>query len=147
MTDIMTGGCQCGRVRFSARVADNDAILCHCRMCQRASGNVSVAFKNFAVADMSWHSEPDWYASSPIARRAFCSRCGTPLGFQYNDDDKIDLHVATFDDPARFVPKFHFGIESRLDQWVDTGRLPGYRIADNPETVERWMKAIGKLPD
>ena len=67
MTDIMTGGCQCGRVRFSARVADNDAILCHCRMCQRASGNVSVAFKNFAVADMSWHSEPDWYASSPIA--------------------------------------------------------------------------------
>ena len=45
------------------------------------------------------------------------------------------------------APACGTGIESRLDQWVDTGRLPGYRIADNPETVERWMKAIGKLPD
>jgi hypothetical protein len=96
---------------------------------------------------VSWESEPDWYASSPIARRPFCSRCGTPLGFHYNDSDKIDLHVATFDDPTRFQPKFHFGVETRLDQWLDTSGLPGYRIEDNPQTVERWIKAIGKLPD
>ena len=147
MTDIMTGGCQCGRVRFTARVADDDAYLCHCRMCQRASGNVFIAFKNFPKADVTWESEPDWYHSSPIARRPFCSECGTPLGFEYPDSDKMDLHVAAFDDPARFVPKFHFGIETRLDQWVDTHALPGYRIEDNPSTVERWIKAIGKLPD
>jgi len=147
MSEAMQGGCQCGRVRFTANIASDDAYLCHCRMCQRASGNVSIAFVNLAKDDVRWESEPDWYASSPIARRPFCSKCGTPLGFAYNDGDKMDLHVATFDDPKRFIPKFHFGIETRLDQWLDTSALPGYRIEDNPATVERWMSAIGKLPD
>ena len=39
----MSGGCACGRVRFEAEVEGTDAYLCHCRMCQRASGNVSLA--------------------------------------------------------------------------------------------------------
>jgi aspartate-semialdehyde dehydrogenase len=37
----MTGGCMCGQVRYLARIGSDDAYLCHCRMCQRASGNVS----------------------------------------------------------------------------------------------------------
>ncbi|MCP4619929.1 MAG: GFA family protein, partial [Bradyrhizobium sp.] len=32
MAEEMTGGCQCGRVRYVARVADDEAYLCHCRM-------------------------------------------------------------------------------------------------------------------
>jgi hypothetical protein len=143
----MTGGCQCGRIRYEAEVDSHDAYLCHCRMCQRASGNVSVAFKNFKKSAVTWNSEPDWYASSPIARRPFCSTCGTPLGFEYPDSENIDLHVATFDDPTPFSPKHHFGIDTRLDQWLDTSHLPGYRIEDSPETVDRWIKATGKLPD
>ena len=42
----MTGGCACGRVRFTAQVDDDEAYLCHCRMCQRATGSVSIAFKS-----------------------------------------------------------------------------------------------------
>ena len=56
-------------------------LLCHCRMCQRATGGVSIAFKNLAKAEIAWEHEPDWYASSPIAKRPFCRECGTPLGF------------------------------------------------------------------
>ena len=143
----MTGGCQCGAVRFEAEVASDDAYLCHCRMCQRASGNVSSAFIKLPKGSVMWLSEPDWYASAPIARRPFCAKCGTPLGFAYHEDDMMDLHVAAFDDPARFVPKLHFGVESRLEHWRDTKDLPDYRITDNPKTVELWMNAIGKLPD
>ncbi|MBA3896003.1 MAG: GFA family protein [Sphingomonadaceae bacterium] len=142
----MTGGCQCGRIRFAAKIASDDAYLCHCRMCQRASGNVFVAFVNLKKTDVEWGHEPDWYRSSPIARRPFCSACGTPLGFEYPDSENMDLHVATFDDPSRFVPKHHFGVETRLEHWRDTEELPEYRIEDNPATVERWMKAAGKLP-
>lgn len=147
MSDRMTGGCQCGAVRYAVSIDDDDAYLCHCRMCQRAIGNVSVAFKSVRRADVRWDGEPSWYASSPIAKRPFCARCGTPLGFAYDDSDKMDLNVGTFDDPGRFVPRHHFGIETRLDQWLDTSGLPGYRLEDSPETVDRWMKAIGKLPD
>ena len=147
MSDDMTGGCQCGAVRFTVCIDSDDAYLCHCRMCQRAIGNVSVAFKTVPKADVRWDGEPRWYTSSQIAKRPFCANCGTPLGFAYNDSENMDLNVGTFDDPRRFVPRHHYGIATRLDQWLDTSALPGYRLEDSPATVERWMNAIGKLPD
>ncbi len=143
----MTGGCQCGRIRYAARIDSAEAYLCHCRMCQRATGGVSVAFVNLPKADVTWNVEPDWYESSPIARRPFCSRCGTPLGFAYPDSHNMDLTIGSFDEPGFFEPRHHFAIETRLDQWLDTTGLPGYRIADHTPTVERWMQALGKLPD
>lgn len=147
MTDAMTGGCQCGRVRYVAQVSSNDAYLCHCRMCQRASGNVSIAFMTLPKAAVAWSQEPDWYSSSPIARRPFCSACGTPLGFAYHDGETMDLRVATFDEPSDFVPLHHYGVETRLEHWRDTRGLPDFRISDSQKTVDLWTKAIGKLPD
>jgi hypothetical protein len=147
MTTRMSGGCQCGRIRYSAELENFDAYLCHCRMCQRATGGVSIAFKNLPKTAVAWESEPDWYVSSPIARRPFCATCGTPLGFDYPDYDKTDLTVGSFDDPSPFVPKWHYGTETLHEAWIDTGHLPRYRIADSKTTVDRWVKAIGKLPD
>jgi hypothetical protein len=101
MTETMTGGCACGRIRYTAQIASDEAYLCHCRMCQRATGGVSIAFVNLPKASVTWATEPDWYASSPIAQRPFCSKCGTPLGFSYPDGPNIDLTVGSFDDPSR----------------------------------------------
>ena len=139
----MKGGCQCGRIRFTAEVENFDAYLCHCRMCQRATGGVSIAFKGFKAADVVWEQEPDWYQSSPIARRPFCAQCGTPLGFQYLDSDKIDLTVGSFDDPSRFVPIAHFGVESIHEAWIDTSALRRDRADEYPSLIERWEKASG----
>jgi hypothetical protein len=33
------------------------------------------------------------------------------------------------------------------EAWIDTTGLPRYRIDQNPSTVDRWMKTVGKLPD
>jgi hypothetical protein len=143
MSDEMSGGCACGRVRFTARIDDDDAYLCHCRMCQRSTGSVSIAFKNLAKAAVEWGSEPDWYESSPIARRPFCRECGTSLGFEYPDHDKMDVTVAAFDDPSRFRPTAHFGAESMHRAWLDTEGLPEQRSDDYAPLVERWRNAIG----
>lgn len=143
----MTGGCACGRVRFSADVDSDDAYLCHCRMCQRATGSVSIAFVNVKQAVVQWESGPDWYASSPIAKRPFCSACGTSLGFQFLDSDNMDLSVASFDDPTRFRPTSHFGVESRHHAWDDTSGLPQTRADEWEPTVSRWMKTVGHLPN
>ena len=145
--DVMTGGCACGRVRYTAQIENDDAYLCHCRMCQRATGGVSVAFRNLKKADVAWAREPDWYASSPIARRPFCRECGTSLGFEYPYSENMDLTVGSFDDPSRFKPTMHFGIESAHRAWLNTEGLPEYRVADNAATVERWEKATGKVPE
>jgi hypothetical protein len=137
----------CGRIRYEARIENSDAYLCHCRMCQRASGNVSLAMKNVRKADVSWSREPDYYESSPIARRGFCANCGTSLTFEYFDSDRMDLIVGTFDDPSRFRPTSHFGSESMHRAWLDTDGLPEHRSDTYQPLVDRWMKAVGKLPD
>jgi hypothetical protein len=147
MGDQMTGGCACGRVRYSVNVQDDDAYLCHCRMCQRATGSISIAFVTFSRDGLSWEREPDWYDSSPIARRPFCRECGTSLGFMFKQDaDKMDLTVASFDEPSRFKPKHHFGAESMHRAWVNTGSLPEYRTDQYKVLVDKWIEATGSFP-
>ena len=147
MPDTMTGGCACGRVRFSAHIADGEAYLCHCRMCQRATGSVSIAFKNLKQADVRWESEPDWYDSSPIATRPYCRECGTSLGFQFKEGEKMDLTVAAFDEPGYFQPQWHFGAESLHEAWLDTSSLPRHRTDEHQPLVEKWIAATGKMPE
>jgi len=147
MGDEVSGGCMCGRVRFRATIDNDDAYLCHCRMCQRASGSVSLAMKNVAKAAVRWAREPDYYRSSPIAQRGFCSGCGTSLTFDYPDSEQLDILVGSFDEPGRFRPKHHFGIESVHRAWMNTQGLPEYRTDEYQPLVDRWMKTVGKLPD
>lgn len=143
----VTGGCQCGRVRYEAGIADDEAYLCHCRMCQRSSGNVSLAMVGVREEDVSWSREPDWYRSSPIAQRPFCSSCGTSLGFRYDEGtEKMDLTVAAFDDPSIFTPQSHFGTESMHRAWLNTDGLPETRSDEYQPLEERWRKAGAKPP-
>jgi len=143
----MSGGCQCGKVRYTAQVSDNDAYYCHCRMCQRATGGVAAAFKQVSADVVVWHSEPDWYESSPIARRPFCSRCGTPLGFIFNDGEGLDLTVGSFDDPSAFKPVAHAGSESMHEAWLDTRELKRYYSATTESVAKRWKAAGLEVPE
>jgi hypothetical protein len=144
---MIGGGCQCGRIRYTVHVHDDGAYLCHCRMCQRATGGASIAFKNVRKADVHWDREPERYASSPIARRGFCAGCGTPLTFEFPDSVHMDLTIGSFDTPELFRPTHHFGVESWHEAWLDTRGLPTYRTDQHKAVVDRWMKTIGKLPD
>jgi hypothetical protein len=147
MGEQRTGGCACGRVRYRVNVDDNDAYLCHCRMCQRATGSISIAFKNVKQDDVAWEHEPDWYDSSSIARRPYCRECGTSLGFAFREgSDKMDLTVASLDDPSPFVPKHHFGAESIHRAWLNTEGLPEKRTESYQPLVDKWVEATGKFP-
>lgn len=143
---LLQGGCACGRVRFEASNVGEEAYLCHCRMCQRSSGNVSLAMVGIEQADVRWSAQPDWYRSSAIAQRPFCSTCGTSLGFRYDQETtRMDLTVASFDDPSRFRPTSHFGAESIHEDWLDTSHLPRTRSDEHGPLVDRW-KAVGETP-
>ena len=149
-----TGGCACGRIRFDVTLPQEPhAYLCHCRMCQRASGNVSLAMVGVRQEDVRWSREPDWYRSSPIAQRPFCSACGTSLGFRYDNlgrgvpaTEKMDLTVAAFDDPSIFTPKSHFGTESMHRAWLNTEGLPEMRSDEYQSLQERWREAGAEPP-
>lgn len=145
MTEL-TGGCQCGRVRFRAEISEAEAYLCHCRMCQRATGGFAASFVQVPLGALTWEKEPDWYASSPIAKRPFCAACGTPLGFRFNDGKGMDLTFGSFDDPSGFVPTAHAGAESLHEAWIDTSGLPRQRSDETESVVSRWQAAGLEVP-
>lgn len=148
MSKTLTGGCQCGRIRYSVTVENDEAYLCHCRMCQRATGGFAAAFTQVPLAGLTWEREPDWYRSSPIAHRPFCSACGTPLGFAFLEgDDKMDLTVGSFDDPSGFVPILHSGAESLHEAWLDIAELPRLYSKDIESVASRWKAAGQEVPE
>ena len=143
----MTGGCLCGRVRYTAQADPAEAYLCHCKMCQRATGGVAAAFVGVPQADGAWEGEPGWYGSPPIAQRPFCAQCGSPLGFRFREGStKIDLTIGTFDDPSPFRPKHHFAVESLHEAWLDTSALPRHKAADYDLLVQKWQDAGMEMP-
>lgn len=148
MTMTRTGGCQCGRIRYKAALENNEAYLCHCRMCQRATGGFAASFVEVPIAAVTWEHEPDWYQSSPIARRPFCSACGTPLGFAFLDGGgKMDLTVGSFDDPSDFVPVIHSGAEHIYEAWLDTSSLPRVRTDALESVTKRWKEVGQEVPE
>ncbi|MBB5220195.1 hypothetical protein HNP73_000116 [Amaricoccus macauensis] len=119
----ITGGCQCGRIRYEA-AALGPANLCHCRMCQRATGN---AFAPLVTAtDVRFTGTPTRFASSDVAERGFCRDCGTPLFYAPTGTDQIELMAGTLDDPDAASPALHYGIESRVSWLHLADGLPEY---------------------
>jgi hypothetical protein len=104
-----TGGCQCGAVRYALYVPLENSHVCHCRMCQRATGGLFAALAGAPKADFAWtRGQPAFFASSNLAQRGFCAACGTPLSFAYN-----------LPDARMYVPiKIQYGVESRI-AWVE----------------------------
>ena len=63
------------------------------------------------------------------------------------ENGSSDITVASFDEPSRFVPKWHFGAESIHRNWLNTEGLPEHKTSDYDVLVEKWKKATGKVPD
>lgn len=130
--DQWTGGCLCGRCRYTARGEPSHIGYCHCSMCRRATGGPFAVLIRVDGDNLEWSRPPASYRSSPIASRGFCPVCGTPLYLQYDDDSRIRLTLGSVDRPEDFVPKSHYGVEGRLP-WIDCSRhLP------EEETREHW---------
>jgi hypothetical protein len=123
-TPFYTGGCQCGAVRFHVEGALGDASVCHCRMCQKASGNFYLPLVSVRQAKLTWtRGEPKRFQSSNHGYRGFCADCGTPL--TYEAPDGVALTIAAFDDPAEIAPRIQWGIEAKLPYVDMVHDLPG----------------------
>jgi hypothetical protein len=116
-----TGGCQCGAVRFRIDAPPRHASLCHCRMCQKATGGLFGPYANFPTAALTWtRGRRKTFQSSNFIVRGFCGDCGTPLTFEAasGDSGHIALTIGCFDDPSALAPQRQIMVAERI-QWVD----------------------------
>ena len=126
-----TGGCQCGAVRYQLLTPPEHACICHCRMCQRASGQPFMAFASVKRENLRWtRGHPSTFVSSNVAERNFCNVCGTPLTYNRVESGSIAVTIGSLDAPEAVRPIEQFGIESELS-WISGLRaLPAKRTED-----------------
>ncbi|WP_377287979.1 GFA family protein [Rhizobium sp. SG2393] len=114
--ETMSGGCQCGAVRFRAGHLGRPSI-CHCRMCQKHFGSFFGAFVTADRAHLEWtRGQPTLWRSSDQCLRGFCNRCGTPL--TYHHPGGVELAIGAFDHPEKLEPAIQVNHDKRLP-WID----------------------------
>jgi hypothetical protein len=124
----ITGGCLCGRVRYTVYAEPVRRGLCHCRYCQRYTGSAFEAFMIFpreavrlegALTSFGARSE-----RGGIVHRQFCPNCGSGVMNASEAEPGIAIILAgTPDDPSRFNPTVELFC-GRAQAWL---RLDGQR--------------------
>ena len=136
----MTGGCQCGAVRYRVGAEPTEITICHCRMCQKASGNYFQALAAVAREEFKWtRGTPGAFRSSELVERDFCRDCGTPLTYRPLNDGDIWVTVGSLDRPANLQPVRQYGIESQIIDLKALAALPGATTeqANKPELLAK----------
>jgi hypothetical protein len=130
----LTGGCQCGAIRYRLDAAPGGNI-CHCRMCQKASGGPFMAFGGVPNASfVVTRGALSIYRSSEIAERGFCAACGTPLTYRTLGGQRVGVTLGSLDNPGAVAPKEQIGAESRLS-WIAAA------LAAPETSLSDWLKS------
>jgi hypothetical protein len=123
-----TGGCQCGAVRYALAVAPEHGSICHCRMCQKASGGAMMAFARVPKAALVWsRGKPASFRSSSLVERQFCAACGTPLTYNFIERPHISVTLGSLDDPEAVRPELQYCVDRMLSWFPGLAALPGKR--------------------
>ena len=120
----ITGGCLCGRVRYTVTGEPAFSGLCHCRNCQHYTGSAFEALIAFPAASVSVQGELKTYddtgdSGQPVHRR-FCPNCGSGVVNEVDALPGVTIVLAgTLDDPAAFKPTMDV-YWSSAQPWVHT---------------------------
>ncbi len=135
MAAELTGGCQCGGIRYEVTGAPQQLVVCHCADCQQQSGSafgmtLVVKEEDFRITE----GEVKTFESTSDAGRAklgaFCPDCGTRI---YHKPEwrkgRVSVKPGTLDDTSGLKPDIHIWTASK-QPWITI-----------PEEVEQHEKS------
>jgi hypothetical protein len=146
----VSGGCQCGAVRYRFIEKPSGAHICHCRMCQKAFGAPYASLVGGPLASfVLTRGELAVFRSSDQVERGFCRNCGTPLSFRYLDGEWMSVSIGSLDNPDAFPPIDQHGVEGRLSWTNGLAHLPDRPTTEEeePETAARIAASNHQHPD
>lgn len=120
MSDKISGGCQCGAVRYECSEGPMAAGHCQCTNCQKFSGtghatNMMLPKDAFTVTGEVTRYEYTADSGNTMTR-FFCSKCGSPVyGFGSGNPAGVMIRVGGLDDPSIFEAGFSFFTDSAQD--------------------------------
>jgi len=144
----MTGGCQCGQLRYEIRAEPLSVYVCHCTECQRQSGSafgmsVLLPREAYVVTTGTSKRYSRTADSGRIIDGDFCETCGVrPVHFPRANDKVAILKPGTLDDTSWIAPVGHIWTGS-AQGWVqipkDTVIHEGHP-ADLTALIEAWQR-------
>jgi hypothetical protein len=126
----LTGGCQCGAVRYRVTGEPQHRALCHCVDCRKSAGAPVVGWAAFAESDFSVEQGTSaTFNSSGASMRSFCPTCGTGLYFRNAETlpGIVDIQIATLDDPDALPPDAQIQVAERIGWMKDAHDLPAFK--------------------
>lgn len=100
MKKKITGGCQCGGVRYEVQGPLRNIIACHCRQCRRISGHfVAATACRRANFTLTKADTLKWYVAVEGYRRGFCGECGAILFFEEIGKERVSMSAGSIDEP------------------------------------------------
>ena len=122
MSNILTGGCLCGRVRYHSAGPTVFTGVCYCTNCQRATGSAFSVVAAVRTESLTVEGSVTTYASQgdsgqPTSRQ-FCPNCGSPLTSSGALMPGITMiEVGTLDEPGQVAPGAQIYCDSKMS-WV-----------------------------
>ena len=139
----ITGGCTCGAVRYEATEPPQEVGYCHCRLCQKWTGNVFNAIAIFrSTAFRITQGEPKFYKTSAWLERGFCSNCGTQvMDRQIKDGDLVGAAIGCLDHPEDWPAGAHWCVESKIPWLTIDDALPRLRTGEYAKSIAAKLAA------
>lgn len=145
-----TGGCQCGAVRYRFTTRPEEVSVCHCRMCQKATGGWFGAFVGGRIETLEFtRGSISVFRSSDSVERGFCAQCGTPLTFSRTGGKYISVTAGSLDHPGAFPPIEQTCPDSRLPFVLALHEVPDLPPIEvvRPELAAAIQKTNHQHPD
>ena len=116
----LSGGCLCGAVRYQLTGEPINVRLCHCRLCQKATGQAFFARALFPRDQVQIEGETAGFRSSEDLERRFCPKCGTGVfAGRISTPERISVTLASLDEPDALKPEAQIWTSRRIG-WVES---------------------------
>ncbi|SLN15125.1 Glutathione-dependent formaldehyde-activating enzyme [Pseudooceanicola marinus] len=142
----LTGGCQCGAVRYRVTGAPVTFYLCHCSRCQRQSGSAFGESLQLRPEDLQIEGELQARAVTGGSGRAgeirFCPACGTRITHRVEGSPVVVLKPGTLDAPGWLRPVAELFIEER-QPWLPA--LPGVAQYEGAPPMPELHAAFARM--
>ena len=134
-TQLVSGGCTCGQVRYSLHAEPMIVHCCHCSWCQRETGSAFVinalieASKVSVEGRVEQINTPSQSGNGQVIAR--CPQCRIALWSNYYQagPNVRFIRVGTLDKPATFTPDIHL---------YTSTKVPWVLIPDNARAVPEF---------
>jgi hypothetical protein len=127
-TRVLTGGCECGVVRYRVADAFLYAANCHCSRCRAATGS---AFKAFAGIERDKLELTDGVDSLFVfgeedLNHTRCGACGSFLFSVVRDGAYVHVALGSLVDVPSIRPRKHIFVGSKAPWFEITDDLPQF---------------------